>query len=141
VIFLLTLPFRMLGLGFKTGRGTVKLLGFRRLVVFGAGLGVGLLVAPRPGAELRAKLRAVLEEYQGSAATPTADLVTRVRDELASSPRTWHLPQPSVTLDGVDRVVLAGDVPDDTAKADLERVAAGVKGVVSVDNRLTVSTS
>jgi hypothetical protein len=141
VIFLLTLPFKMLGLGFKTGRGTVRLFGLRRLVVFGLGVGVGLLLAPGPGAELRAKLRAAVDDLQGRGAGPTADLVSRVRDELASSPRTWHLPQPSVTLDGVDRVVLAGAVPDDTAKADLERVAAGVKGVVSVDNRLAVAAS
>lgn len=140
MIFLLTVPFRLLGLGFRTGRGTVKLFGVRRLFVFGLGVAVGLLLAPGPGADLRAKLRAALEDLQGGgASTATADLVTRVRDELASSPRTWHLPQPSVTLDGVDRVVLAGDVPDATAKADLERVAAAVKGVVSVDNRLVIA--
>lgn len=149
MIFLLTLPFRLLGLGFRTGAGSVKLthrtlrlMGYRRLVVFGMGIGVGLLVAPGPGAELRAKLRAAVDDLQGRTGGPgTADVVTRVRDELASSPRTWHLPQPSVTLDGVDRVVLTGDVPDATAKADLERVAAGVKGVVSVENRLAVKAS
>lgn len=134
--FSLTLPFRALRLTYRTGR----LLGYRRLLVFGAGVGVGLLVAPGPGAELRARLREVIDSLKG-ASTPTVDLVTRVRDELASSPRTWHLPQPSVTLDGVDRVVLSGDVPDATAKADLERVAAAVQGVVSVDNRLAVKSS
>ena len=138
MIFLLTLPFRTLGLGFKIGR----LLGLRRLFVFGVGVGVGLLVAPGPGAQLRAKLRAAIDDLQGgAAASTTGDLVTRVRDELASSPRTWHLPQPTVTLDGVDRVVLSGAVPDGTARGDLERVAAAVKGVVSVDNRLTIAAS
>jgi osmotically-inducible protein OsmY len=61
-----------------------------------------------------------------------------VRDELSSSPRTWHLPQPSVSVELDGRIVLSGDVPDATASSDLERVAAAVRGVVSVDNRLTV---
>jgi hypothetical protein len=39
--------------GYKTGR----LLGYRRLTVFGLGVAVGLLVAPVPGRELRAKLQ------------------------------------------------------------------------------------
>ena len=140
--FLLTLPFKLLGLGFKTGAGSVKLThrtlrlaGYRRLFVFGAGVGVGLLVAPGPGAEMRARLRELVDGLQGA---PTPDLGTRVRDELSSSPRTWHLPQPSVSLAGDGTVVLSGDVPDGTASADLERVAAAVKGVVTVDNRLTV---
>jgi hypothetical protein len=144
--FLLTLPFKLLGLGFKTGAGsvklthrTVRLMGYRRLFVFGAGIGVGVLIAPGPGAEMRAKLREILESLQGTGASsgPT-DLPSKVRDELSSSPRTWHLPQPSVALAGDGTVVLSGDVPDATASADLERVAAAVRGVVTVDNRLVV---
>jgi hypothetical protein len=143
--FLLTLPFRLVGLGFKMGTGSVKLthgtlrlLGYRRLVVFGAGVGVGLLVAPGPGAELRLKLRERLEGLSGGGLTGASggDLTSRVREQLASSPRTWHLPQPSVTCDATGRVVLSGDVPDATASGDLERVAASVRGVVAVDNRL-----
>ena len=147
--FLLTLPFKLVGLGFKTGagsvkltHGTLKLMGYRRLFVFGAGVGVGLLIAPGPGAEMRAKLREVVDGLKGTAAAGgTGDLASRVRDELSSSPRTWHLPQPSVAIDGDGRVVLSGDVPDHTASADLERVAAAVRGVVSVDNRLTVPST
>lgn len=144
--FLLTLPFKLLGLGFRTGAGsaklthrTVRLLGYRRLVVFGAGVGVGLLVAPGPGAELRARLREVADSLRGTGGSPGGDdLPARVRDELSSSPRTWHLPQPSVSQVSDGQIVLAGDVPDATASADLERVAAGVRGVVSVENRLVV---
>jgi hypothetical protein len=36
-------------------------------------------------------------------------------------------------------VVLEGEVPHETGRADLERTAAAVAGVVSVDNRLSVS--
>ena len=148
--FLITLPFKLVGLGFKTGAGSVKLthrslrlMGYRRLFVFGAGVGVGLLVAPGPGAEMRAKLREVVDSLKGTPAAGggSGDLASRVRDELSSSPRTWHLPQPSVAIDGDGRIVLSGDVPDHTASADLERVAAAVRGVVSVDNRLTVPST
>jgi hypothetical protein len=141
--FVLTLPFRLVGLGFRTGMLTTKvthrslrLLGYRRLLVFGAGVGVGLLLAPGPGTELRARLREVLDGLQG---VPTPDLGSRVRDELASSPRTWHLPQPAVDADPTGRVTLTGDAPDASASADLERVARGVRGVVAVENRLTVA--
>lgn len=145
MIFLLTLPFRLLGLGYKTGAGTtkltyrsVRLLGLRRLFVFGLGVAVGMLFAPGPGEELRTKLRELVDGARG---TPAGDLATRVRDELASAPKTWHLPQPSVSVDSAGRVVLSGEAPDATAKADLERVAAGVRGVLSVDNRLTTTGS
>ena len=148
--FLLTLPFKLVGLGFKTGAGsvklthrTVRLMGYRRLFVFSAGVGVGVLIAPGPGAEMRAKLREVLDSLRGTAVSGGggADLPSRVRDELSSSPRTWHLPQPSVAVDGEGHIVLSGDVPDATASADLERVAAAVRGVVSVDNRLVVPST
>ena len=143
MIFLLTLPFKMLGLGFKTGAGSVKLthrsvrlLGYKRLFFFAAGVGVGLLLAPGPGTELRAKLQAKLDELKGGA--PTGDLASKVREELASSPRTWHLPQPAIAADA-GRVTLTGVVPDATAAADLERTARGVRGVVDVESKLSTS--
>ena len=138
--FLLTLPFKVLGLGFKTGalstkvtHRSLRLVGYRRLFVFGAGVGVGLLLAPGPGAELRAKLRELVDGTLGSS---SGDLTSRVRDELSSSPRTWHLPQPNVLADGEGRVTLSGTVPDAAAGTDLERVARTVRGVVVVENRL-----
>jgi len=47
---------------FKAGYRTGHLLGYRRLVLVGAGVGIGLLVAPRTGRELRELLRSRLEE-------------------------------------------------------------------------------
>ena len=44
--------------GYKTGR----LLGYRRIFVFGLGVAVGLLLAPVTGAELRERLRRLIEE-------------------------------------------------------------------------------
>jgi len=47
---------------FKAGYRTGRLFGYRRLVLLGAGVGVGLLVAPKPGRELREQVRSRLEE-------------------------------------------------------------------------------
>jgi hypothetical protein len=142
LIFLLTLPIRLVLFGFKLGTGsmklthrTVRLLGYRRLFFLGVGVGVGLLIAPTPGTELRAKLRELLDGLQGTA---PVDLAASVRDELASSPRTWHLPQPEVDVE-TGRVTLTGEVPHATAAADLERTVRSVKGVVDVDNRLRIA--
>ena len=47
---------------FKAGYRTGRVLGYRRMVVLGAGVGIGLLVAPRTGRETRELLRSRLEE-------------------------------------------------------------------------------
>lgn len=134
---LLTLPFRLvfgtLGLAFKT----VRFVGFGRLLSFGAGIGVGLAMAPTSGTELRARLA---QRREPAAAVPGADLGDAVRDELAHSPRTWHLPQPTVTVDG-NRITLTGEVPHEDARADLGRTAGAVIGVAAVDNRITVTVT
>lgn len=44
-------------LGYKTGR----LFGYRRIFVFGLGVAVGLLLAPVTGAELRDRVRRLIE--------------------------------------------------------------------------------
>ncbi len=44
-------------LGYKTGR----LLGYRRIFVFGLGVAVGLLLAPMTGAALRDRIRSLLD--------------------------------------------------------------------------------
>jgi osmotically-inducible protein OsmY len=121
-------------LGVKTGYRVTRLLGVRRLLVFGAGVGVGLLVAPVTGAEARARLRQLLEERRPEG---EEDLAERVRFELSHSPRTWHLPQPIVEVTG-QVAVLRGQVPHDAGRADLGRTAASVSGVVEVDNRVVV---
>ena len=140
MIFLLTLPLRLVVVGFRTGflsarftRRTVRFIGYRRLALLLVGVGIGLMVAPVPGAELRRRLRVAVESRSGT----TVDLADRVREELAASPRTWHLPQPAVVVES-GTVVLTGDVPHATAAADLERTVRSIKGVVEVDNRLSL---
>jgi osmotically-inducible protein OsmY len=137
VLWLLTLPFRVFGLGVKVGHRTTRLVGYKRLLLVLVGVGIGLLVAPVPGDRMRAKLRRVVEDLAGKG---TTDLAQKVRDELSSAPRTWHLPQPDVVATQ-GRIVLTGEVPHATAKGDLERVAANVKGVQEVDNQLRVASN
>ncbi|MEY2454175.1 MAG: hypothetical protein QOD92_3749 [Acidimicrobiaceae bacterium] len=119
----------------KTGYRTGRLFGYRRLFVFGLGIAVGLLIAPGPGRELRAKLQAVLK---GVVPPSDPELGELVRFELSHSPRTWHLPQPEIAVEG-GRVVLSGAVPHATARADLERTVNSVPGVMAVENLLTVT--
>lgn len=140
LIRLALLPLRVVfgasGLTFRTGYRAGRLFGYRRLVVFGVGVGVGLLVAPVAGRELRARLRSVAESRFGRVSDP--ELSERVRFELSHSPRTWHLPQPTVhVLAG--RVTLVGEVPHETGRMDLERAAAAVPGVSAVENRVLVA--
>jgi BON domain-containing protein len=122
----------------RTAYRATRLLGFKRMLVFGAGIGIGLMVAPRAGVETRERLRQWWDDRRGPATD--ADLAERVRQELAQSPRTWHLPQPDVAVvEG--RVVLSGSAPHSSGKTDLERTAAAVAGVVEVESSLVVSTS
>jgi osmotically-inducible protein OsmY len=122
-------------LGVKTGYRAGRLLGYRRLFVFGAGIGVGLLIAPVTGVEARARLRRAIEERRPAG---DLDLAERVRFELSHSPRTWHLPQPVVEVVG-RTAVLRGQVPHDAGRADLERAAAAVAGVAEVHNQIVVA--
>jgi len=124
-------------LGVKAGYRTGRLLGYRRIFVFGAGVVLGLLVAPVTGREARAKLRELFEKLTGG---PPQDLAERVRFELSHSPRTWHLPQPVVEVQG-STVVLRGQVPHETGRADLARTAAAVAGIAEVDNQVSVTSS
>ncbi len=133
---LLTLPVRLV-LGVVRGIvRTIRFIGIGRIAAFGAGVGVGLSVAPTDGRRFRA---AVLDRQQSIAATG-GDLAAVVRHELSNSPRTWHLPQPSVAVDG-GRVVLTGTVPHDEARHDLVRTAGAVPGVRSVEDLLSVDTA
>ena len=43
----------------KAGYRAGQLLGYRRMFLFGAGVALGLLIAPMAGRELRAKLQAL----------------------------------------------------------------------------------
>jgi osmotically-inducible protein OsmY len=147
--WLVGLPFRLTGdlvVGaFKAGwwsakvpvrvtARTTRLVGLKAVVLFAAGLAVGLLFAPTAGSDLRARLRRRLD---GEDMTDT-ELADKVGYELAHAPRTWHLPQPEVgVLQG--RVELTGQVPHERGREELERVAAAVPGVLAVENALTVA--
>lgn len=122
-------------LGVKAGYRTGRLVGYRRLFLFGLGVGVGLLIAPTTGREARAKLQGFLDARRG---ITSGDLAERVRFELSHAPRTWHLPQPTVEVQG-GTAILRGVVPHETGRIDLERTAAAVAGVVEVDNHVAVS--
>jgi len=115
-----------------TGR-SLRWVGLRRLVLIALGATLALMITPVTGSEMRRRVSRLVVRR-----VPDADLAARVRHELSHSPRTWHLPQPSISvLQG--RVVLAGQAPHATGRADLERVVAAVPGVVSVDNEIIVA--
>ncbi len=134
---LLTLPITValgtLGAAYRT----VRFVGVGRILAFGAGVGVGLAMAPTTVTELRARLAKRHESVRTTPGTPLGDAV---REELSHSPRTWHLPQPAVAVEG-NRITLTGEVPHEEARADLGRTAGAVVGVVAVDNRITVSAA
>lgn len=115
-----------------TGK-SLKWIGLRRLVLLGLGATLALMLTPYTGAEVRRKMSRLVARR-----VPDADLAARVRHELSHSPRTWHLPQPTISvLQG--HVLLVGEAPHATGRADLERVVAAVPGVLSVDNEITVA--
>lgn len=124
----------------RTGYRTGRRVGLTRVLAFGVGTAVGLLLAPTSGAELREKLRRIIDERRAAAGGSDADVAVRVREALSQSPRTWHLPQPDVdVVDGT--VILTGDAPHPSGKADIEEAVAAVPGVVGVDSRLIVSVA
>ena len=131
---LLTLPIRLVFGTLSATFKTVRFVGLGRILAFGAGVGAGMAVAPTSGEQFRARLAA----GRASVASAAGDLGETVRYELAHSPRTWHLPQPVVSVEG-NRVTLTGSVPHETAKGDLGRTAGAVVGVAAVDNRVTVT--
>jgi hypothetical protein len=146
LLFPIKLALRLLGFTLKVGyvsgkvpmkvsARSVRLVGFRGWLFLAVGIGVGLLLAPGPGRELRVKLQKLLE----GGGTSDSDLTEKVSFELAHAPRTWHLDQPDVSVtDG--RVTLRGTVPGDDARDELARVAGAVPGVAGVENLVTVSS-
>jgi hypothetical protein len=115
-----------------------RFVGLSRLLAFGVGVAIGLLVAPTTGEELRDRVRRQLAARR----VPATDeaVAERVRYELSHSPRTWHLPQPAVEVVG-GKAILTGGAPHETGKADIERATAAVPGVAEVDSHLVVSAS
>jgi hypothetical protein len=131
--------------GYYAGRLSVgttyratRFVGLSRLLAIALGVGIGLLIAPTSGEELRERLR---RQWEARNAPASDDAVAeRVRYELSHSPRTWHLPQPAVDVVG-GTAILTGGAPHETGKADIERAAAAVPGVADVDNRLVVGST
>ncbi|HET6950243.1 MAG TPA: BON domain-containing protein [Acidimicrobiales bacterium] len=128
--------------GYRAGRLSVastwragRFIGLSRVLAFGLGVGIGLLVAPTSGQELRDRLRRQWESRNAPASDEA--VADRVRYELSHSPRTWHLPQPAVDV-VAGRAILTGEAPHETGKADIERAAAAVPGVAEVDSHLVV---
>ncbi|HET6773056.1 MAG TPA: BON domain-containing protein [Acidimicrobiales bacterium] len=125
-------------IGLKTGWVLGRRVGPSRVLAFGAGVGIGLLVAPLSGRELRERLRRELAARRAPASDDA--VADRVRYELSHSPRTWHLPQPEVEVVG-GTAILTGGAPHETGKADIERAAASVPGVAAVDSHLIIGAS
>ncbi len=132
----LRIAFGTTKLGLKVGYRTGRLVGYRRITVFGLGVAAGLLLAPTTGRQLRGKLQSLAQGRLGG--VPDNELVDRVRFELSHSPKTWHLPQPDVDVKA-GTVVLSGSVPHETGRQDLARAAAAVRGVGTVENQLLVT--
>jgi hypothetical protein len=56
-----------------------RVMGYNRFIVFLLGVGVGLLVAPATGAEMRARLKAQVEaRMQGGPGAPTGPITPEV---------------------------------------------------------------
>jgi osmotically-inducible protein OsmY len=150
--WVLALPFRLLALAIilpiKLVLGTLKLTvktsfvttraALRSsLISFAAGVGLGWFLTSTPtGRQLVEQVRDLVN---GAPSGPVDDdqLTAQVRTELASSTRTWHLPQPEVAVSG-GMVTLTGSVPHETGRSDLEIAAGSVRGVVSVANHVQV---
>jgi hypothetical protein len=115
----------------------LRVLGIRRLVLFGTGIVVGLLLAPGPGAELRERLAQRLSDLTGG--SDDEALADAVRVVLADSPRTWHLDPPQIEVVR-GTVVLTGSVPHLEAKDNIERTVLAVPGVLDIDNRLVIDS-
>jgi osmotically-inducible protein OsmY len=124
----------------RTSYRTARRVGLGRLVFLAAGVGIGLLVAPTSGAELRDRLRQAIDARRADQRLSDAEVAVRVREALSQSPRTWHLPQPAIdVVDGT--AILTGDAPHPSGKADIEQAVAAVPGVIGVDSRLVVASS
>lgn len=82
----------------KVGYRTARFVGFKRLVLIGIGVGIGLLIAPLPGREMRERLGAKLRRLTSTA--NGGDL---------GSPPAWPPadPQPA-TAAGDSRFVVSG---------------------------------
>ena len=102
--------------------------------MFAVGVGVGLLIAPMTGRELRDPHPAADRRAAGHAATWPSGCATSCR----TRPAPGTCPQPDVEVIG-GTAILRGEVPHEVGRTDLERTAAAVAGVVHVENQVDVS--
>lgn len=65
ILFPFKLTFALAGLPLRTSRFTLRLFGVRGTFALALGVGIGVLLAPRTGAETRRLLRKRYEEWQG----------------------------------------------------------------------------
>ena len=131
---------KVVGAPIKVANRIVGFIGYRRVGLLMVGAAAGAVLSPVSGAELRRRI-AVEIHHRRAGTEPTVE--ERVRQHLAQSPRTWHLPQPEVVAVAVEdgtgwQVILAGEITDESARRDLEQASLSVTGVESVDNRLRV---
>ncbi|MGI8709519.1 MAG: hypothetical protein ACR2LA_00770 [Acidimicrobiales bacterium] len=68
--------FKLLFLPVRILFGFLKLSGIKGLVLLGVGVGIGMLVAPEAGADLRTKLQQRLAERSGGAGDQTGPAAT-----------------------------------------------------------------
>lgn len=150
--FIVTLPFRLVAMAIiipiktslallrfsaKAAFVTTRTALRSSLISLAAGIGLGWFFTSTPtGRQLVDQVR----DLMGKPTGPIDDdqIAALVRTEMASGASTWHLPQPDVVVVG-GVVTLAGTVPHATGQADLERAAASVRGVVAVNNSVTVA--
>lgn len=124
----------------KVANRIVGFIGYRRVGLLVVGAAAGAVLSPASGPELR---RRIAEEIKRRRVGTEPTVEERVRQHLAQSPRTWHLPQPEVVAVAVGdgsgwQIILAGEISDSSARSDLEQASLSVTGVASVDNRLRV---
>jgi hypothetical protein len=73
-------PAKAGAVGAKAGYRTGRMLGYRRLSVLVIGIAIGLLLAPVPGRELRAKVRELLDRGPLGELPPVGGTSTSVLD-------------------------------------------------------------
>jgi hypothetical protein len=73
LLFPFRLVFALLLTPVRVVRMPMKIFGLRGTVALGIGVGIGMLVAPRPGSETRRALRDWYDEMQGQRAVGSWD--------------------------------------------------------------------
>lgn len=121
--------------GVKLGFWTGRVVGYRRIVVLGTGVAIGLLFAPGSGAQLRARLKARLDGGVAApmAAAPRTPTPTVVVPEPVGRPATGASAGAAAgSTVAADAVGAAGAVPDDVMEAAQDAVEATLMSPVPV---------